>query len=216
MKYIFISIILLMSLGQLNAQFRFDVFGGISPQTTPASADLFVNRHLPHEEFRFNMRKVDPQIFAGIKGHVELGTPFFAEAGLMYSRRKSTYQALYTIIDREHPVSSYIMTETEDMIMLPVNIGVNLGIVDLTSGFRVAQTVGKKTDLDQLAGFMSDDNTLRLGYQASVGVSIFRSRIGIAYLGNFSRVGSGMSVNNQSLELMNVPGQFVLTLQHSL
>ena len=217
MKNIFsILILLLVSMGPIAAQVSFEVFGGISPRSTPANADLYVNRHSPHEEFRFNMTKVDPQFFAGVKGHLELGAPFFAEAGLMYTRRKSTYEALYTIIDREHPVSSYMMTETEDLIALPVNIGVNLGIFDITSGFRINQSIGKKSDLDQLNGFVSEGNPIRFGFQAGTGVSIFRSRIGIEYLGNFSRVGSGMYVNNQSLELMNVPGQFVLTLQHSL
>jgi hypothetical protein len=192
-----------------------DVVGGVSPAANPASAGLIVNRHLPHEEFVFNMNRVDPQIFAGFKGHLELGAPFLVDAGVMYTRKKSTYDVVYTIIDTEHPVSQHSMTQTNHMLMLPVNIGVNMGLFDVTSGFRLMKSVSSKTNLDQLTGFRSEGNPVELGWQAGFGFDIMRSRIGIEYQGNFSRVGKGMFVNEQPLELMNVPGHLVLLLQHS-
>jgi len=216
MRTIIITIAMIIaSASSVFSQIRFDVIAGISPGSAPASAGLIVNRHLPHEEFVFNMNKVDPQFYAGVKGYVELAAPFYMEAGLTYTKRKSTYDIVYTIVDREHPVSNHLMSETEHMIMLPVNIGVNLGAFDVTSGLRLIQSIKSDTDLDQLTGFSAESKPIRIGWQASAGFSFLRERIGLEYQGNFSRVGSGMYVNGQSMELMNVPGQLVLTLQHS-
>lgn len=205
----------ILSVTMVSSQLRFDVVGGVSPGSSPSSAGLVVNRHLPHEEFVFNMNKVDPQIFAGVKGHMELGAPFFVDAGLLYTRKKSNYDVVYTIIDTEHPVSQHTMTQTDHMIMLPVNIGANMGMFDVTSGFRLMKSVYSKTNLDQLTGFSSEGNPFELGWQAGAGFDLMRTRIGLEYQGNFSRVGKGMFINEQPLELMNVPGQFILLLSHS-
>lgn len=216
MKTLFTTIIIIAaSVSSLFSQIRFDVVGGVSPGSTPSSAGVIINRQLPHEEFVFNMRKVDPQFHAGVKSQVTLTAPFFLETGLFYARSQSTYDVVYTIIDTEHPISNHIMKETEHLVTLPINIGVNIGSFDVTSGLRLIQPISNTTDLHQLAGFILDENKVRMGWQASMGFSFLRERIGIEYQGNFSRVGSGMSVNNQSLELMNVPGQFVLLIQHS-
>jgi hypothetical protein len=54
-----------------------------------------------------------------------------------------------------------------------------------------------------------------MGWQASAGFSIARLRLGVEYQGQFTRVGAGKFVNDQSLEIMHVPGQFVVSLQKS-
>ena len=216
MKNILITFILSLTCTTfISAQIRFDIVGGISPAATPASAGLIVNRHLPHEEFVFNLGKVDPQYFAGVKGQIELTAPFFVEAGLMYTRKKSTYDITYTMIDTEHPVKDHVMAETDHLIMLPVNIGVNLGLFDVTSGLRVMKSLSRKSDLYSLSGFNTDGTPPELGWQAGIGFNIVRSKISVEYQGNFSRIGRGMFVSDQSLEIMNVPGQMVLLLHHN-
>ena len=216
MKNILITFIFAMTCSPfISAQIRFDIIGGISPGATPVSDGLIVNRHLPHEEFVFNLGQVDPQFFAGVKGHIELSTPFFVEAGLLYSRKKSTYDITYTMIDTEHPVQDHIMTETDHLVMLPVNIGVNLGLFDVTSGLRMMKSLSKKSELNNLSGYSADGTLAEMGWQTGIGFNIARSRIGVEYQGNFSRVGRGMFVNGQALEIRNIPGKMVLLLQHS-
>src|SRR5688500_11773750 len=217
MKNIICTTILILSgivIG--NAQWRFDIVGGVSPSSSPSSAGLIVNRHAPHEEFVFNVAKVQPQLFAGFKSQLQLSSPFFAAAGLMYSRKESTYDVTYTIIDTEHPVPNHLLNEVDHQIMLPVNIGVNLGSFDVMSGLRITQSISKKSELTQLSGFSADGNKPQFGWQGSVGYYFLRNRIGLEYHGSFTRVGSGMTLNNQSLELNNVPGQISLMISHTL
>ena len=199
-----------------EGQFRIDVVGGYSPQSHPRSAGIIVNRQLPHEEFVFNLIKTDQQYHGGIKTQLELGAPFFIEAGLIYTKARSTYHLNYTLIDAEHPEPDYFKEESNHFLMLPVQIGVNLGPVDVMSGFRLMQSIKNQSELVSMPGFQGGSSKLKYGWQGSVGLNIMRSRLAIEYQGNFSRVGEGMKVTGQSLELMNVPGQFVLLVQHSL
>lgn len=134
---------------------------------------------------------------------------------MYYTRSKSDYNVTYTIIDAEHPVRDHIMKETEHKLALPVNVGVNLGIVDVTSGLRIMKSIHKSSELTHLSGFESDENLLSAGWQASVGVALFRTRVGIEYQGSFRRVGTGIYVHDQPLELNHVPGRVMLTVQQS-
>lgn len=210
-----LAIILIAGLSESMAQIRFDIVGGVSPVSRSSSAGVLINRMNPHEEFVFNVVKVDPQFFIGGKANLELSTPFFANVGLLYSKRNSTYHAAYTIIDAEHPQPDYYMEETEHILMLPVNVGVNIGPLDVTSGLRVMKTAARKSGLDQIAGFTYTGKPIQLGWQAGIGYSLFRTRLGVEYQSTFSRVGNSMMVHDQSLELMNIPGQFVFNIQRS-
>ena len=204
-----------LAITQLQAQWRFDVTAGVSPSGKPNHTGVIINRENPAEEFIFNVEKTDPQFFVGAKAHLEMQAPFFVEGGLQYSQRKSTYAVTYTIIDAEHPIPNHSLNHTEHLIMMPVNIGVNMGQFDVTSGIRAYHTFGAKTELDQLTGYATDSPIAKFGWQAGAGWYIGRSRLGVEYQSDFTRVGTGMSVNGHSLELNNIPGQFMLTLQQS-
>ena len=207
--------ILLTACTSAWSQFRFDIIAGISPGSNPTTAGLIVNRQIPIEEFTLNMYKVRPQFFGGLKAHLNLSTPFFTEVGVMYTQKTSMYYMEYTV-DFESGRDPYAsMSETEHLILLPVSIGVSLGSFDITSGFTAIGTLSKKTELSHLAGFESNSPSIRLGWHTGVRHTIKRSMVGIEYQGSFSRVGEGSTVNGQSLELNNIPGQFVLTYQFS-
>jgi hypothetical protein len=197
------------------AQIRFDLLGGYSPASTPVTVGLIVNRQQPREEFTFNMVKVDPQYFVGAKGHLALNEQFFAEAGLTYTLRKSTYQMDYTMSDIDEPATTHLMSETSHYLLLPVNIGFTVKNFDVTSGLRIISNLSNKSDLNHISGYASSPSPFMLGWQGGIGYYILKTRIGIEYQSSFTRVGAGQSVNGQSLELMNTGNQFVFTIQQS-
>ena len=218
---VFYPLFLLASTSGWAQQFRPGLILGVSPGYSPNTAGLIMCRKTPSEEFTFNMYQVKPQIFGGLKTNMQLSYPFFAEAGIMYTQRTSEYYLDYTY-SLEKRASTVKMSETEHQLLMPVSIGVTMGSIDVTSGFRAIGTVASKSDLTQIKGYESNDDFLDWGWQVGVRytlkrstVGLDRSMIGIEYQGSFSRVGHGMSVDGQSLELMNVPGQFAITLQHN-
>jgi len=109
-------------------QFRLDLIAGISPGSNPTTAGIIVNRQLPSEEFIFNMYKVKPQFYGGMKARLDLDTPFFTEAGIIYTQKTSLYYMEYTL-DFESGRDPYAsMSETEHLLLIPASIGVSLGL----------------------------------------------------------------------------------------
>lgn len=195
------------------SQVHFDVKFGASPGTKPVSAGLIVNRDNPHEEFVFNMVQVKPQFYGGIRANVQLASPFFLESGISYTRKTSRYQLNYTMHSKEHPEEMY-MNESEDMFLLPVDIGVSIGDIDVTSGLTAMKTISSIKELSHLKGFQTDGNSIKLGWQMGVRYGFKRTLVGVEYQGSLNRVGHGMYVNGKPLEIMNVPGKMVFTMQY--
>lgn len=198
-----------------SAQVRFDIKIGISPGSNPLTAGIIVNRQNPMEEFQFNLVQVKPQFYGGLSAHLPLASPFFVNGGITYSQKTSLYQINYTnTLPSELKAAEQYMNESENMILLPVNVGVSLGKVDVTSGLTATATFSKSSELTNVAGFKQDKNGMQLGWQFGVRYAIQRTMIGVEYQSAFNRVGQGMYVNGNSLELMNVPGKFVFSIQY--
>ncbi len=211
-KLMFIISALLLNILSAWAQPKLIINAGISPGLKSLQQSIIINRSDPHTEFRFKLSEVKPQFYFGAGIHLSLRGPFFLEAGLTYTQKTSLYQMNFRMPSEVHPAEKY-MSETEKSILLPVNIGVSLGHIDVTSGMTIMKTLSTTNDLSHLEGFQQDDPGFRFGWQMGVRYTIRRASLGIEYQGTLNRVCHGMSVNKQSLELMNVPRNFVVKMQ---
>jgi hypothetical protein len=212
-KLMILSIILMMFTTVMNAQVRFNVKLGASPGSNPRSASIFVNRENPFKEFQFNLVHTDPQYYGGVSAYVPLATPFFLEAGISYTKQTSQFLVDYTV-PSELQNDNTLMSGSEEMILLPVNIGVTMGGFDITSGLRAIKTISHSSELTHLDGFHEDGNPIKLGWQIGARYAINRTLIGIEYMATLNRVCEGMYVNGQSLEIMNIPGSYVFSIQY--
>ncbi|HUR30065.1 MAG TPA: hypothetical protein VMZ69_01465 [Saprospiraceae bacterium] len=212
-KLILIACIISAFCSNIDSQIRFDIKLGFSPGSNPATAFTLINRDKPYEEFSFNMVNTKPQYYGGVLAHVELGQPFFVEGGVAYTKSTSTYQINYRIVSEQTPAEQF-MTESEATILLPVNFGVSMGAIDITSGLSAMKAVSQSHELSHLKGFSQDENSIRMGWQMGVRYAFHRAMIGVEYQGTMNRVCEGMYVNNHSLELMNVPGKVVFNVQY--
>lgn len=212
-KLLILSVIIYAALSDLNAQFQFVFRIGMSPATNPRTAPLLVGRQNPIEEFQFNMIHTKPQFYAGIGAHLPLAAPFFLEGGFSFTRRTSVYQMNYTIVTESNPAEK-LMTESESLVLLPVNIGFSVGKFDFTSGLTAIKNISSSKEMMAIKGFHKDENSFRLGWQMGARYAIRRVLAGVEYQGTLNRVGEGMYVNGQSLEVMNIPGNFVFSIQY--
>ena len=200
-------------LSNTDAQPEVVLIGGISPGSNPTTADLIVNKITPQNEFLFNMNKISPQYTAGLKLHFPVANSFFHEIGMTYSKQTYHYTMEYTHRDQpEEP--PHEMKETKNLLHIPASIGVSMGILDVTSGLNGIVSLTKVSDLDLMEGYKDEVNRFRMGYHAGLRVRLGPAAVGVEYNGEFNRVGQGMSVNGQSLELNNVPGRVMATVQY--
>ena len=204
--------ITLATLGNSGAQIKFDFKVGASPGSNPKSAATLINRSNPSEEFQFNMVKAEPQLFAGIAAHVPLKAPFFLEGGISYTKSKSVYHINYSY--PEFGPKEQFMKGSEALVMLPVNIGARIGNFEVTSGFTAIQSLSVESELAHLNGFKNEAKAVKMGWQMGARYDLKVVMLGAEYQGAFNRVCQGMNVNNESLEIMNVPGRWVFNIQY--
>ena len=199
----------------INAQIGLVFRLGYSPALSPKVYPIYVNRRSPHDEFRFNMVHVQPQFYAGIGAHLPLQSPFFLEGEVCFTQKKSLYMLDYLMPSEINRDVQY-MKESENTIMVPVNIGVSLGSFDVTSGLTAMTTFSKKNELAHVDGFNQKVNQVQIGWQGGVRYAFHRVLFGVQYQGSLNVVGQGMSVKGQSLELKNVPGNVVFSIQYGI
>ena len=185
---------------------------GISPESHPVIAPLIVNRHMPSEEFLFNMIQVKTQYFGGIQVRRNLGEYFFAETGAIYTQRKTVYTMQYTM--KREKGTYQELQEIEDQLILPVSIGVKLKAFEITSGLLGFVSLAKRSELDHIDGFSDQSEKVQMGWHAGAGINLNKVFLGISYQSYINRTGVGMSVNPQPLELRNVPGQCVFNIRY--
>lgn len=208
-----LSFLLITFIAQMNAQVRFNVKLGASPGSNPRTASILVNRDNPFKEFQFNLVHTDPQYYGGVSAHISLATPFFLEAGISYTKQTSRFLIDYRF-SSELQDDKEFMEGSEEMILLPVNIGVSLGGLEITSGLRAIKALSNSSELTNLDGFHADGNSIKLGWQIGARYGFNRTLIGVEYMSTLNRVCQGMYVNGQSLEIMNIPGAYVFSIQY--
>lgn len=217
MKKLMLSTIISLAASSIMlSQVHLDVKLGVSPGSNGAANALFVNRDNPFTEFQLSMIHTDPQFYGGIMAHIALQAPFFVESGLSYTKRTSVYNLNFTVEQRE-PLSKVMsMSEKDDILFLPVDIGVSLGNFEVTSGLRLNKTIKSSNELSHLSGFSNENPSMQLGWQMGVRYGFANVMAGIEFMGSLNRICQGMSVNQTSLEMQNVPGKLALTLQYKL
>lgn len=211
-KLVLLALVLCTSLLSLKAQWGANVMAGISPERHPVCAPLIVNRHLPQEEFLFNVDYIKTQYFGGLQLRRDLGTNFFFETGAIYTQRKTVYSMKYTM---RREVGTYQeLEEIENQLLLPVSIGVKLKAFEINSGLLGMVSLSKQSELTHIDGFVDHSNTIQMGWHAGIGININKVLLGIDFQSAMNRMGVGTSVNGQPLELRNVPGQCVFKIQY--
>jgi hypothetical protein len=188
---------------------------GFSPATNPITASVLINRNNPISEFELNMVHVEPQFVAGINLHQQLKEPFFFEGGIAYTKKTLQYKVSYTMNQSDAQGKEIMMNESKSMIQLPVNIGVGIGKMDITSGVTALKTISSHNELSHIEGFSSEDNLIRFGWQMGVHYAFMHhASAGVEYQGILDRVTDGMKVNGQALNLMNIPSHFVFNMHY--
>ncbi|MEP6793500.1 MAG: hypothetical protein ABJB16_04185, partial [Saprospiraceae bacterium] len=62
-------------------------------------------------------------------------------------------------------------------------------------------------------GFSQEKNSIKLGWQAGIRYAFHRVLLGVEYQATLNPICQDRYVNGQSLQLMNVPGSFVFSVQ---
>ena len=195
-----------------NAQVTMSVTAGVSPQQTPQPNHIFVNRSTG-QEFTFDLAEVKSSYFIGVGARYDL-KPFFVGADALYNRREFAYNVDYTMPEFGRTEQTEVYNEQMHIINVPLTLGVNLGIVDVTSGFVPQVIVSNQSDLSNLNGYSEKLDRLRLGMHSGVAANIKDIRVGLSWQMDFNNYADHAYINDQNLTLQGRSSRFLGTLSY--
>jgi len=208
--FVLTTVFLFAFVVSMQSQVSMVVTAGISPQQTPPSHYIFVNRSTP-DEFTFDLRTVKSSVFIGAGARYDI-KPFFFQAEAQYNKRVYVYDVSYTYTGsgRTDEVNKY--EEQMDVINLPLSMGVDLGILDITSGFLPQFILSQQSDLSDLEGYNQDLKTMRFGWHTGIAANVNQLRIGLNWQSDFNNYADHAYIGNQSLELAGRSSRLLGTL----
>lgn len=206
--FLTIAIGLFLCIADSHAQFSMVYSAGISPQQSPNGHYIFVNQATPRDEFTFNLAQVKASYFIGAGTRYDV-KPFFFTGEAQYNKREYVYNVEYTYPDFVRSEETIAYNETMHMINVPVSIGVDLGVMEVTSGFLPQFVVSHKSDLENISGYSEKLNPVRFGWQSGLAAKVANFRIGLNYQMDFNNYADHMAVNGDNLSLSGRSSRFV-------
>lgn len=173
---------------------------GMSPQQTPASHYIFVNRSSPRDEFTFDLAQVKASYFIGMGAKYDV-KPFFIAAEAQYNKREYVYNISYTFPGFGRSEQTELLTESMNVINVPLTLGVDLGAIDVTSGFLPQIILSQNTDLKNLEGYNQNLKWLRFGWHTGVAANIGALRVGVNMQMDFNNYADHSYIRTQNLSL---------------
>ena len=198
-----IALVLLSTLflaTKVDAQVSMTMTVGVSPQQTPTSHYIFVNRSSPRDEFTFDLAQVKASYFIGVGTRYDI-KPFFFLAEAQYNKREYVYDVTDTYPGFGRSEETVEYSESMNVINVPLSIGVDLGVVDVINGFVPQIFVSHQTDLENIRGYSDDLNTFRFGWHSGIAANVANLRIGLDWQMDFKNYADHIYINDQNLAL---------------
>lgn len=186
---------------------------GVSPQQTPITNHIFVNRSSPRDEFTFDLSQVKASYFVGVGAKYDL-KPFFLAAEALYNRREYIYNISYTFPGFGRTEQTQVMTENMNIINIPLTLGVDLGVVDVTSGFLPQIIMSHDSDLAGLNGYSQKLDWLRFGWHSGVAANINNMRVGVSWQMDFNNYADHAYIHDQNLTLQGRSNRLLGTVTY--
>jgi hypothetical protein len=208
-------IVVLMAciMSNAGAQITMTFSAGVAPQQTPVSHYIFVNRSTPRDEFTFDLAQIKAAYFVGVGAKYDI-KPFFLMAEAQYNKREYIYDVSYTYPEFGRTETTVQYSEYMNVINVPLSLGVDLGLVDVSSGFIPQLIVSQQSDLENLSGYSQKLKTLRFGWHTGLAVNINQLRVGVNWQMDFNNYVDHAYVRNQSLRLQGRPTRVLGTLSY--
>lgn len=186
---------------------------GVSLQQNPSSNHLIVNRSSPRDEFTFDLAQVKASYYVGVGARYDLH-PFFIAADALYNKREYVYNIANTFPGFGRSEETQIMTESMNVINIPLTLGVDLGLFDITSGFLPQVILSHDSDLAGLEGYSDKLSRLRLGWHSGVAANISAMRIGLSWQMDFNNYADHAYIGEQNLALQGRSNRFLASMSY--
>jgi Outer membrane protein beta-barrel domain len=213
--YLLFTLLLIGTIPISSAQTSFDVLLGYSPGQNINAQEIPV--HMGYGSSRSAITPIRQSagytVGLGVRHTVAPG--FFIGAELQYFYYKVDY-ALRENASRNDGFLPMDLNEINHVMSLPISVGVDLGIVKITSGVNVNTVVNSTTTLSSLEGMEDNSRPFYAGWHSGVGVDLKKFGIEMRYNQDFRNYGQGYSIGKKELTFYGNPLRWTFLFKYHL
>lgn len=133
----------------------------------------------------------------------------YIEPSLMFNSNSANY-ALEEY--SEVGVFDKVLTERYYDIDVPVLVGMKFLLARVYAGPVAHMHIAKTSDLVNISGYAEKINSASYGYQAGVGLDLFKLRLDLTYEGNLSRFGNHITIAGKPYAFDNGASRILATV----
>lgn len=118
----------------------------------------------------------------------------------------------FEVTDFSEGLANTVLHEKYRNLDIPIGIGYKAGILRLQVAPVGHVHLSSNSELGDLPDFEEDFKTLTLGWQAGVGLDLWKVILDLKYEGNFSKFGDHLMVGGEELDFDTSPSRLILSL----
>lgn len=207
MKKLMLLSICIFSLQLANAQFKFGVRGGLSTMDISAN-ELIIKDKNDINQLGISVNAADYGVHLGFFAQARLGK-FFIQPEVLFNSNSVEYK-LNDFTDAS--TISTIKKESFQNLDLPVMIGAKFGPLRLQAGPVGHVFIDSKSQLFDIEGYAQNFENMTWGYQAGIGLDLWKIILDLKYEGSFNDFGDHMVFDGKSYSFNDSPGRFVASV----
>ena len=201
MKKLILFVTLFCVTFSLSAQTKFGVKAGISTSDLGGKDFIKDDLTLKLKEAKYGMH---------------FGVFMRAQAAVFFIQPEATLNSINAEYEVDSFSGSSIFKEKYTNLDVPVLVGLKMGPLRVGAGPVGHINIGKKTDLVNDAVVVSQDyQKLTFGYQAGLGLDIWRLNFDLRYEGNFDKVSDHIELAGTQVNLSKNASRFMFSMGYT-
>jgi Outer membrane protein beta-barrel domain len=197
-----IALIIIPLAGQ--AQFKFGLRAG-------ASTSNLSKETIEVNTLEIVLKEAKYGIHGGVFVRAHFSEKWYLQPEVLFNSTKVDFE----VGDLKNGLAPELLTEEYHNLDIPVLLGYKIGPIRLEAGPVAHAYLPAKTELDEIEDYEQRIQDFTLGYQAGIGLDIWRLLVDVRFDGNFQEFGEHMYIGDQQINFSQVPTRWVMTLGYA-
>jgi hypothetical protein len=202
MKKLLLTTLSLFIINICSAQFGIKV--GLA--STQVDTVLYTVKN-PNDTFNIGLRDIKSTLQFGIFYRIKSGN-LFVQPELIFNSNQTDY----SVNSLMGTSTSVLKSEKYQYLDIPIIVGIKSGILSFQAGPVGHVFLNNKSDLIDFKNYSQNFSTITMGFQAGLGINIWKLSIDARYEGNLTRYGSHINFGNTNINFSNKPARLQLQL----
>ncbi len=200
----FLAFALCLFAFQANAQIRFGFRSGLSSSQLNSET-------IQQNGVSVAIKDANYGYHLGVFARAKLGDHWYIQPEAMFNSTSVDFE----VTDFGDGLVNKVLTEKYRNLDLPLMVGYKLGPLRAEAGPTGHLYVASKSELEEIGSYDRRFNDFNLGYQAGLGLDIWKITLDLRYEGNFEKFGSHMNIGGEQINFSQRPARWLMTVGFS-